>query len=639
MIQKKKNRMLISAATAASMCAALIQACPMSSGLSVKAEEKELPAIFYDTFESGKGDWGGRGSASVSVSSDNSFSGSSSLYCQDRAASWNGASKELDSTEFIPGQEYSFSVNVMYTSGSAEETFKLTLQYNGADGKANYSNIATVTANKGEWVQLSNTNYQIPEDASSMVFYVETVDSEISFYIDDAVAAPAGTVITGAGGPKKVVLGDLDFDGIIDGFDTCLMKEAIIDSSITGGSDLKAADVNRDKKLDVADLVLHQQFILGDLTEWPEPPKPDNKWDDYQETASAGFIDFYKTSINSMGNTYRLTSKLEAAENGEPLTIAYLGGSITEGTNYSKPFSKYVEQTFAKGSFKEINAGLSGTSSVVGLVRCEDNVIKNNPDIIFLEFSVNDHEDIMYKKCFESLIKKCLSQPNEPAVVVLINRSKGGFSSQTQMVAAGKNFDVPIISMADALTKAFNTKLLQPDDYFQDEYHPHEKGGQYVADCLAYFFRQAMRTENRSDSYIIPTTYAYGSEYADCVNVDPSKLDGFNAGSFTRGNGYGQGKLPYSYNFQKNSANNPMTFKVNAKGFIVVFTANSTGMGNIIVTVNGKSTKISGNKQYTWGGPDAELGYYQDTAGDLDVSIKVENANSNFTIQGIGLIK
>ncbi|NLT10438.1 MAG: hypothetical protein GXY08_13220 [Ruminococcus sp.] len=637
MIQKKKNRMLISAATAASMCAALIQACPMSSGLSVKAEEKELPAIFYDTFESGKGDWGGRGSASVSVSSDNSFSGSSSLYCQDRAASWNGASRELDTSEFIPGKEYSFSVNVLYTSGSAEETFKLTLQYNDASGKANYSNVAKVTANKGDWVQLANTNYQIPEDASKMVLYVETEDSEISFYIDDAVAAPEGVVISGAGGPKKVVLGDLDFDGAIDGFDTCLMKEAIIDGSIKSGSYLKAADVNRDKKLDVADLVLHQQFILGDLTEWPEPPKPDNKWDDYQETASADAIQFYKSAIKSMGNTYRLTSKLEAAENGAPLTVAYLGGSITEGKKYSSPFSSYVQKTFAAGSLKEVNAGLSGTSSVVGLVRCEDEVIKNNPDIIFLEFSVNDHEDVMYKKCFESLIKKCLSQPNEPAVVVLINRSKGGFSSQTQMVAAGKNFDVPIISMDDALSKAFNNGYLSTGDYFDDEYHPHAKGGQLVADCLAYFFRQAMKTENRSDSYTIPTTSAYGSEYADCVNIDPSKLDGFSAGSFTRANGYG--KMPYSYNFQKNSANNPMTFKVNGKGFIVVFKANSSGMGSINVTVNGKTTKISGNKQYTWGGPDAELGYYQDTAGDLDVSIKVENANSDFVIQGIGLIK
>lgn len=630
----KTGRSILSAVTAAALCTVVFPLGTVEKALAVSNDEGYY---FHDTFESGEDSWTGRGSASVSASSSAAFNGSSSLFCSNRAASWNGASKELSTDTFVPGNEYSFSVNAMYTTGGAEDTFKLTLQYTNAEGTAEYSNIATATTTKGDWVQLANTNYEIPAGATNLIFYVETVDSEISFYIDEAIGAPAGMSIKGAEGPRKVILGDLDFDGKIDAFDTCLMRQGLIDGGYTSGSDLKAADVNGDGKLDIADLVLHQQYILGDLAEWPEPVKPDNKWDDYQETASADWLSFYKSSIKSMGNTYRLTSKLEAAENGESLTVAYLGGSITEGQNYSSPFSSYVKSTFANGSFKEVNAGLSGTSSVVGLVRCENEVIKNNPDIIFLEFSVNDHEDIMYKKCFESLIKKCLSQPNDPAVVVLINRSKGGFSSQTQMAAAANNFDVPIISMDDALTKAFNSGFLKTDDYYTDEYHPHKNGGQLIADCLGYFFRQAMKTENRSASYSIPTTEVYGSEYADCTNVDPSNLDGFSAGSFTRGNGYG--KLPYSYTFQKNSANNPMTFKVNAKGFIVVFKANSSGMGNAIVTVNGKSTKISGNKLYTWGGPDAELGYYQDTAGELDVSIKMENAGTDFTIQGIGLIK
>ena len=83
-----------------------------------------------------------------------------------------------------------------------------------------------------------------------------------------------------------------------------------------------------------------------------------------------------------------------------------------------------------------------------------------------------------------------------------------------------------------------------------------------------------------------------------------------------------------------------MTFKTTGKGLIIVFKADSKdGMGNILVTVNGKTTTIKGKKLYTWGGPDAELGYYQDVAGDLDVSIKMENASSDFTIWGLGIIK
>lgn len=590
---------------------------------------------FHDTFESGTDSWSGRGAATVASSSANAFEGSKSLYVDGRTAAWNGATKSLGSS-FAAGKEYSFSANVMYTSGGASDTFYLKIQYKDASGETKYDGIAEAETVKGAWVQLANTNYKIPAGATDIQLYIETADSTNSFYIDDVYGAAPGTVFSGAGGSKKLIYGDINYDGRIDAFDVALARMILV-GNYNDAAGRKAADADRNGTFEVNDLVLIAEFVLGKIKSFPEPPKPDNVWDDYTETASADYINFYKNSICSMGNTYRLTSKLEAAENGAPLTLAYLGGSITEGKNYSTPFSNYVKQNFAKGSFKEVNAGLSGTSSVVGLVRSEKDIVSQNPDIIVIEFSVNDHEGEMYKKCFESLIKKFLSLPNEPAVVVLITRSKGGFSSQAQMEAAGRNFDVPIISMDNALTKAFNSGFLKADDYFSDEYHPHAKGGQLIADCMAYYLRQAMRTENRSDSYEIPTTSKYGSEYYTCKNAAISDLKNFNAGSFTAGSGYSS--LPYGYAFQKNSANTPMTFTTTGKGLIIVFKANSSGMGNLLVTVNGTTTKISGNKLYTWGGPDAELGYYQNTSGELNVSIKMENAGSDFTIWGIGVIE
>ena len=446
-----------------------------------------------------------------------------------------------------------------------------------------------------------------------------------------------GTQIDGPN-TTDFILGDVNADGKINAADLSQMKRGIFGSS-SDKDFLKRADVNQSGKVNELDAQMMFSFLLGTIQQFEkgesevDPPK-ENKWDSYQETADARAIQFYKDSIYSMGNTYRLVKKLEAAENGEKLTMAYIGGSITEGGKYTTPFSSYVKQTFAKGGFTEVNAGLSGTSSVVGLVRSEPNVISKDPDIVFIEFSVNDHEDIMYKKCFECLIKRFLELPNEPAVIVLIHRAKSGFSSQAQMVPAGQNFDVPIISMDNALTKAFNSGYLSQGDYFADDYHPHDKGGKLVSDCLSYFFRQAMRTENRSDSYTLPTKSVYGTEYANCAYINPKDTNSFNAGSWTAGGGYNNGSvLPYSYTLNGGS---PMTFKTEGKGLIIVFKANSSGMGSIDVTVNGKTTRVNGNKQYCWGGPDAELGYYQDTAGELNVSI---TGSGSFTIWGIGLIK
>jgi hypothetical protein len=592
--------------------------------------------IFTDSFEGGTNNWTGRGAASVKVSGDEAYEGTSSLFVSGRTSAWNGASKEL-SADFVPGTEYSFSANVKFTSGGASDKFYMKLQYKDASGTVNYSGIAEAETMKGEWVQLANTNYLIPADATDIQIYVETANSTNNFYLDDVSAAEAGTVIKGSGGPKKLIYGDLNYDQKINAFDVAMERE-LIAKDIVDKSAEKAADVDHDGNIGASDLVLLEEYVMGITDHYPDPPKPDNKWDDYQETASAQELGFWKDSICSMGNTYRLTSKLEAAEQGAPLTLAYLGGSITEGKKYSSPFSAYIKDTFAAGSFTEVNAGMSGTSSVVGLVRSEKDIVSKNPDIIVMEFSVNDHEDILYKKSFESCVKKFLELPNEPAVIVLINRSKGGFSSQAQMEKIGRNMDVPIISMDNALTKAFNSGYLSPSDYYTDEYHPHDAGGKLISNCMAYFVRQAMRTENRSDSYTIPTTAAFGTEYETCVNTSPQDLENFNAGSFTAGQGYGS--LPYGYTFQKFSNNTPMTFKTTGKGLIIVFKADSKdGMGNILVTVNGKTTTIKGKKLYTWGGPDAELGYYQDVAGDLDVSIKMENASSDFTIWGLGIIK
>ena len=603
------------------------------SGSGTTVPEGDGTIYFHDTFESGADSWTGRGAASVTSSSDKAYEGSKSIYVDGRTSAWNGGSKVLGS-DFAAGKSYSFSANVLFDKGGSEDTFFLKIQYKDASGTTSYDGIAEATTMKGTWVQLANTNYKIPAGATDVVLYVETEDSTNSFYIDDVTGASAGTVIKGSGGTKRLRYGDLNYDGSIDAFDVILERKALV-GTLTDDMALKAADIDGVDEINVSDLVLLYEFVMGKIKtfpERPEPPKPDNKWDDYTETASAQYIDFYKSSINNMGNTYRLTKKLEAAESGKSLTLAYIGGSITEGKNYSTPFTNYIKNNFAKGNFKEINAGLSGTSSVVGLVRAENEVCSQNPDIVVIEFSVNDHEGEAYKKSFEALIRKFLELPSEPAVIVLITRSKGGYSSQKQMEASGKNFDVPIISMDNALTKAFNSGFLEADDYFQDEYHPHAKGGQLVADCMSYYVRQAMRTENRSDSYTIPDKSVYGSEYWTCYNADPTKdLQNFNAGSFSRANGYG--KLPYGY-----SANggNAMTFKTNGKGLIIVFKANSNNMGSVDVTVNGKTTKVNGVKQYTWGGPDAEVGYYQAESGELNVSIK---PNGSFTIWGIGVIK
>lgn len=606
-----------------------------SCGTSFVSAEESF--FFIDHFEDGNHSWTGRGAAKLQLSESSPYDGVNSLLISGRTAAWNGAQKELDMTLFQPGGTYSFSCNAMQNAGGSSETFYMKLQYTDAAGETKYDPIAVATTMKGEWVQLANSDYTIPSDASNAYLYVETADGTFDFMIDNAVGAGEATQIDGPG-EKKLIYGDINYDGLINIPDLCLIKSALTEG-LTNSAAKAAADCNRDGKIDSEDAMLIFQYMQGKIEKFP---KPDNVWDTYQETASPEMQKFYSDSIYSMGNTARLRQKVEQAESGQKTTIAYIGGSITEGngldTCYAKRSYNYFAQTFGTGNnVSYVNAGLSGTSSVVGLMRAQNDILSKEADVIFIEFSVNDHPEEIYKKSFESLIKQCLSQPNDPAVIVLITRAKGGYSMQEQMVKSAKNFDVPIISMDTALTKAFESGTLKKEDYYSDEYHPHAAGNALISDCISYYYRQALKTENMSTEYTIPETSAYGSEYATGTIIPTNELANFNAGSFKTSN---HPRFPYAFEFQKGSANQPMTFTTTGKGIFIVYKSNqNSSLGILDVTVNGQKSSINGNRQYAWGGPESDCAYFQNTSGELNVSLKMQNAGTDFSIWGIGVVK
>lgn len=233
-------------------------------------QPNENGTFFTDTYESGTNSWSGRGSAKVASSSNAKYQGSKSLYVSGREASWNGASKELSASTFVPGNEYSFSVNVMAPAADKKNTFFLTLQYNDADGEAHYDKIARGTAMGGEWIQLSNTAYKIPADASDMYIYVETESGRADFYIDDATGAEKGTVISGAGTSKMLTPGDVTCDGVINSADISAARKGLISRKFASKTAEMNADADRSEVYEVSDMVLISQYVAGRITVFPD---------------------------------------------------------------------------------------------------------------------------------------------------------------------------------------------------------------------------------------------------------------------------------------------------------------------------------------------------------------------------------
>ena len=172
---------------------------PSEPDTPVEIQPDEKGYYIHETFENGVGDFKGHGGTDVSLSGRQPYEGKEALIVQNREKTWNGAEIALDSNTFKAGNTYSFSVNTAYLDGdNALDTFALTLQYKGADGETHFSSVARAEIPKGQWGQLANQKYTIPEGASNLVLYVETTGAVNNIYLDDFVIAKAGTAIAGA---------------------------------------------------------------------------------------------------------------------------------------------------------------------------------------------------------------------------------------------------------------------------------------------------------------------------------------------------------------------------------------------------------------------------------------------------------
>lgn len=293
---------------------------------------------FRDTFESGDGDWTGRGSATVSTSNNAKYQGSKALYVGDRNASWNGATKALSTDTFVPGQEYSFSVNVMCPVEDKKNLFYLTLQYTGADGETYYDKIARGSALGGDWIQLSNTSYKIPAGAEDLQIYVETDSGENDFYIDDAVGASKGMVISGAGMANALIRGDINCDGVVDVFDVIEARIGYINGFEDGKSAMNA-DADNNGEAAINDLVLISQFVLGEIAEFPQgepvaPPEEEKEPFDYSANLQykAAPDDYVNKQASQQGTIIKETY---TGINGQKSLNVYLPYGYDESKQYN----------------------------------------------------------------------------------------------------------------------------------------------------------------------------------------------------------------------------------------------------------------------------------------------------------------
>ena len=247
-------------------------------------------------------------------------------------------------------------------------------------------------------------------------------------------------------------------------------------------------------------------YYLNDGYEVPELiPDPPVKFD------SKEYRTMIERSCMQTGNLFRMKRAIAKARAGEDVTIAYIGGSITQGAG-AKPIATLSYAYRSYEAFKNrfgagdgsnvhfIKAGVGGTPSELGLTRYEDDVLRQGtvePDVVVIEFAVNDAGDETNGVCYESLALMAMEGPGNPAVVLLFSVFMDDYNLQDNLSKVGYHYDLPMVSVKNAVTPQFyeETPVITKRQFFYDLYHPSNDGHRIQADCLDYFWQLADEKE------------------------------------------------------------------------------------------------------------------------------------------------
>jgi hypothetical protein len=147
-----------------------------------------------------------------------------------------------------------------------------------------------------------------------------------------------------------------------------------------------------------------------------------------------------------------------------------------------------------RSQLRYINAGISGTPSVLGITRLEKDVLVHQPDIVFVGFAVNDSNQPVPRIIYESMVRKLLAAPSQPAVVLLFTFTQNGYSCQPHMQQVGKQYDLGMISVKDAIQPQITLGKMKWSDYSSDYAHPTTEAHGFIAEMIGYYFDQAAAT-------------------------------------------------------------------------------------------------------------------------------------------------
>ena len=169
-----------------------------------------------------------------------------------------------------------------------------------------------------------------------------------------------------------------------------------------------------------------------------------------------------------------------------------------------------------------MNAGIGATDSQFGAARVQEDLLQRLPDLVFVEFSVNDHSTPHFCETYEGLVRQIYGSASAPAMVLIHNvYYDTGKSAAYYHAQVGRHYDLPCISIQNSIYPAVAAGRLPAEKITADFLHPNDLGHELVASVITNFLEKVIHDKTQEPQEIFPAPLTENA-YEHCVRLQYS---------------------------------------------------------------------------------------------------------------------
>ena len=285
---------------------------------------------------------------------------------------------------------------------------------------------------------------------------------------------------------KAAALGDLNEDSNVDSLDLALMRAYLLGINIP--DNFEAYDMDYNKNVDIIDLVRLKKITAG----------------------------FYIGPTNLSNSYIKLTER-------KSLTVGYLGGSVTVGIGSTNRDTKswraltteWLKNRYPNAAVNEVNVSSGSTGTLYGAGRVSEQLMSKNPDIVFVEYDVNDYyqgyTQAESERYMESIVRTIRSKNPYTDIIFVYTTDIGLKGKKTQWIEAFDNvaerYHILKIDLGAELLNEIgsdSTDWAYNGKYFSDSVHPTDAGYEKYASFVEKFLKDNLIFANSLMSYGMP---------------------------------------------------------------------------------------------------------------------------------------